>query len=71
MEDDDDRALIAEFDTLAGRAGLFIPEDRRELLFASFKDLRRMAQLMRPLAGASLEPATVYSILTVARSLPR
>ena len=46
-ETPDEAALALEFDVLAKRAGLAIPEDRKAALFAGFKDLRRMLALLR------------------------
>ncbi len=65
----DDAALTAEFDVLARRAGLAIPEDRRALLFDGFKELRTMlAQLRQPRTAAS-EPAATYSMHSITRGI--
>lgn len=71
MPDDatDEQALTAEFDVLAKRAGLTIPEDRRPALLAGFKDLKRMTALMRQPRTAANEPAGSYAILSVTRSV--
>jgi hypothetical protein len=65
----DDQALTAEFDVLARRAGLTIPEDRRPALLAGFKELRKLAALTRQPRSAADEPAGAYAILSVTRSL--
>ena len=65
----DDAALIVEFDVFAKRAGLDIPADRRQALFAGFMDLRRMVALMRQPRTAADEPAGTFSILSVTRGL--
>jgi hypothetical protein len=65
----DEAALALEFDVLAKRAGLDIPADRRPVVFAGFKDLRRMLALMRQPRTAADEPAGTYSILSVTRGL--
>jgi hypothetical protein len=65
----DDPALEAEFDILAKRAGLAVPEDRKPALMRGFKDLKRMTALMRQPRTAADEPAGTYSILTVTRSV--
>ena len=65
----DDAALTVEFDVLAKRAGLAIPEDRKAALFAGFKDLRRMSALLRQPRTAADEPADTFSILSVTRGL--
>ena len=65
----DDAALMQEMDVLAKRAGLVIPEARRPGLFAGFKDLRRMAALLRQPRTAANEPAATFGIETVTRRL--
>jgi hypothetical protein len=65
----DDAALALEFDVLARRAGLDIPEARRPILLAGFKDLRGLLALLRQPRTAAHEPAPTYSILTVTRGL--
>ncbi len=71
MPDDaaDDQALTTEFDVLAKRAGLTIPEGRRPALLKGFKDLKKMTALMRQPRTAANEPAGAYSILSVTRSV--
>jgi hypothetical protein len=71
MPDDaaDDQALITEFDVLAKRAGLTIPEGRRPALLKGFKDMKRMTALVRQPRTAADEPAGAYSILSVTRSV--
>ena len=65
----DEATLTREFDVLAARAGLVIPEERRPGLFAGFKDLRGMVALLRQPRTAANEPASTFSIETVTRSL--
>jgi hypothetical protein len=65
----DEAALALEFDVLARRAGLDIPEARKAALFAGFKDLRHMLALMRQPRSAADEPAATFSILSVTRGL--
>ena len=65
----DDDTLTQEFDVLAKRAGLVIPEGRRAGLFAGFKDLRRMVAVLRQPRTAANEPASTFSIETVTRRL--
>ncbi len=64
-----DDALALEFEVMAKRAGLTIPEKRRPGLFAGFKDIRQMAALLRQPRTAASEPAATFDILTVTRSL--
>jgi hypothetical protein len=65
----DDPALEAEFDILAKRAGLAVPENRKPAMLRGFKDLKRMTALLRQPRTAADEPAGTYSILTVTRSV--
>ena len=65
----DDQALEAEFDVLAKRAGLAVPENRKAAMLRGFKDLKRMTALLRQPRTAADEPAGTYSILTVTRSV--
>lgn len=65
----DDAALALEFDVLARRAGLHVPEARRAALLAGFKDLRRMTAMLRQPRTAADEPAATYSILSVTRGI--
>jgi hypothetical protein len=65
----DEAMLALEFDVLARRAGLEIPDDRKQALFAGFKDLRRMLALMRQPRSAADEPAATFSIQSVTRGL--
>ncbi len=65
----DEQALVTEFDVLARRAGLVIPEDRKAALLKGFKDLKRMTALMRQPRTAADEPAGTYSIQTVTRGV--
>jgi hypothetical protein len=44
---DEQQALATEFDVLARRAGLDIPEDRKEAMLKGFKDLKRLTALLR------------------------
>ena len=68
-ETPDEAALALEFDVLAKRAGLDIPEERLAAMFEGFKDLRRMTALMRQPRSAADEPAATYSIQSVTRGL--
>jgi hypothetical protein len=65
----DEQALSAEFDVLARRAGLTIPEERRSALLKGYRDLKRMTALMRQPRTAADEPAGTYDIRTVTRDL--
>jgi hypothetical protein len=65
----DEQSLATEFDILAKRAGLNIPENRKPVMLKGFKDLKRMTALMRQPRTAADEPAGTYVIETVTRSL--
>jgi len=65
----DDAALAAEFEAFALRAELVIPDDRRDLVFAAFKEMRGMLPLLRQPRTAANEPANCFDILSVTRSL--
>jgi hypothetical protein len=65
----DEDALAREFDVLAARAGLDIPADRKSVVFAGFKDLRGMLELLRQPRTAASEPAATFDILSVTRGL--
>jgi hypothetical protein len=65
----DDQVLATEFDILAKRVGLNIPENRKPVMLKGFKDLKRMTALMRQPRSAADEPAGTYVIETVIRSL--
>ena len=69
MEMPDEAGLALEFDVLARRAGLHIPEDRRPMLFAGFKDLRRGLEMLRQPRTAASEPAATYSMASVTRGI--
>ena len=63
-----DSDLAAEFDMLAKRAGLIIPDDRKAAMLAGYKDLKRMTVLMRQPRTAADEPAAAYSLHSITRS---
>ena len=65
----DDKALAAEFDILAKRAGLAVPDSRKPMMLKGFKDLKKMTAQMRQPRTAADEPAGTYSIETVTRSV--
>jgi hypothetical protein len=65
----DDQALATEFDVLAKRAGLDIPENRKPVMLKGFRDLKKMTALMRQPRTAADEPAGTYVIETVTRSV--
>lgn len=66
---DDEATLRTEFEVLAKRAGLVIPEDRRAWLFEGFVELRRDVALLRQPRTAASEPAAVYSMASIIRTI--
>ena len=68
---DDEATLRAEFDVMAKRAGLHIPDERREWLFEGFKDMRKDLPLLRQPRTAAHEPAAVYSLDSITRTINR
>jgi hypothetical protein len=67
MSDPDDATLAIEFDVFASRAGLAIPPDRRDVVFAAFKEMRGMLELLRQPRTAAAEPAVTFDIRTITR----
>ena len=66
----DEKSLRAEFEVMARRAGAAIPDDRREALFAMFKDFRRVIARMHKPFDASVEVASVFSVESAKRGAP-
>ncbi|OYU49232.1 MAG: hypothetical protein CFE31_07655 [Rhizobiales bacterium PAR1] len=62
MSQSADTDLRLEFEVLAKRAGVVIPEDRVEAVFAGYKDLKRMTALLRQPRTAASEPSNTYSL---------
>lgn len=59
--------LRQEFEVLASRAGIRILDDRREAMFASFCDYRRMTALLHGARPGATESANVFSIESIKR----
>ncbi len=68
-EPTDETALALEFDVLTRRAGLDIPEERKPLVMAGFKELRQGLELLRQPRTAAEEPAGCFDIRSVTRVL--
>jgi hypothetical protein len=61
--------LGAEFDTLAARAGLTIPAERRESILAVYAEMKGMtAQLREAGITPADEPANIYLFDPILRS---
>jgi hypothetical protein len=66
--DDSDGAIEQEFDMLMAKAGIELPADRRAGVIAGYKDMKRMAALLRQPRTAANEPSNVYSLMGFVRS---
>ena len=58
----DSQALGAELDCMMARAGITIPEGRRETILAHYADLRTQIALLHAPRPASLEPSNVFRV---------
>lgn len=66
LEQDEDN-ILREFDALASRAQLQIPDDRRAGLLNGYRELRHMVALLRIDLTPDLEPASTFDIAAVAK----
>jgi hypothetical protein len=66
--DDSDAAVEREFDMLMAKAGAEVPADRKAGAVAGYKDMKRMAALLRQPRTAADEPSNVYSLTGFVRS---
>ena len=66
--DDSDAAVEQEFDMLMAKAGVELPADRKAGAIAGYKDMKRMAALLRQPRTAADEPSNVYSLTGFVRS---
>jgi hypothetical protein len=66
--DDNDAAFEQEFDMLMTKAGVELPADRRVGVIAGYKDMKRMAALLRQRRTAADEPSNIYSLTGFVRS---
>ena len=62
-----DDELLEEFESLARRAGIEIPDDRREAMLACYRDYRAMTALLHGARDAAVESANVFSINSIKR----
>jgi hypothetical protein len=67
MSAEDDAALEREFDVLMRKAGATVPPDRRAGVLAGYKEMKRMAALLRQPRSEADEPSNVYSLVEFAR----
>jgi hypothetical protein len=59
---DNHAAIEQEFDMLMTKAGVELPADRRAGVIAGYKDMKRMAALLRQRRTAADEPSNIYSL---------
>jgi hypothetical protein len=68
MKTQDDTSLEHEFDMLMAKAGATVPGDRKAGIVAGYRDLKRMAALLRQPRTAADEPSNIYSLKSFVRS---
>ena len=68
MSADDDASLEREFDVLMAKAGAKVPADRKAGVIAGYRDMKRLAALLRQPRTAADEPSNTYSLEGFARS---
>jgi hypothetical protein len=68
MSADDDASLEREFDVLMAKAGAKVPADRKAGVIAGYRDMKRLAALLRQPRTAADEPSNIYSLEGFARS---
>lgn len=68
--DDGDAAVERELDMLMARIGAEVPADRKTGVIASYKDIKRMAALLRQPRTAAAEPSNIYSLTPLLRRKP-
>jgi hypothetical protein len=68
MSTQDDASLEAELDMLMAKAGAAVPADSRAGIIAGYRDLKRMAALLRQPRTAADETSNIYSLKSFVRS---
>ena len=68
MSSQEEAALEREFDVLMAKAGAKVPADRKAGILAGYKDMKRLALLLRQPRSEAAEPSNVYSLTGFARS---
>ena len=56
-----------EFDVIMNSAGLKVPADRRTGTLAAYRELKRMAELLRQPRDETSEPAAIFSLEAILR----
>ena len=65
---DTDDTVEREFDVLMAKAGLVVPPERKAGVVACYRDLKRMAVLLRQPRTAADETSNTFSLATLLRS---
>jgi hypothetical protein len=68
MSAQDDASLERELDMLMAKAGAAVPSDRKAGIVAGYRDMKRMAALLRQPRTAADEPSNIYSLKSFVRS---
>jgi hypothetical protein len=68
MTSEDDKALEHEFDILMAKCGASVPGERRAGILAGYRDMKRMAALVRQPRRAADEPSNIFSLKGFVRS---
>lgn len=68
MSTQDDANLERELDMLMAKAGATLPADRKAGIVAGYRDLKRMAALLRQPRTAADEPSNIFSLKNFVRS---
>jgi hypothetical protein len=68
MSTQDDDAIEREFDMLMAKAGAAVPAGRKAGIVAGYRDMKRMAALLRQPRIAADEPSNIYSLKSFVRS---
>jgi hypothetical protein len=68
MSTQDDASIEREFDMLMAKAGAQVPADRKAGIVAGYRDLKRMAALLRQPRTAADETSNVFSLKSFVRS---
>jgi uncharacterized protein (DUF3084 family) len=71
ISDDSDAAVEREFDMLMAKARAEVPADRKAGVIAGYKDIKRMAALLRQPRTAADEPSNIYSVAAFVGSKPK
>ena len=67
MGDEVDAVLERELDMLLAKAGASVPADRKAGIVAGYRDIKRLAALLRQPRSAVAEPSNIFSLLPFTR----